>query len=1151
MLCNRLVTGAFLGLVLLAASCSGDDDFQPAPDGAVSGEGGAPGCKNTCTEGARSCEGEGYKVCVKLPSGCTDWSELQKCPTDKVCSGGQCVSSCTNQCTENAVQCSGNGIQTCKMRPNGCTDWGVVDPCSSGEVCSGGKCVTSCTNQCTDGAKQCSGTGVATCLKMPNGCTDWDKPVPCNSGEICSGGKCVNNCTNQCTLGAKQCSGTGVQTCVVLASGCTDWDTPVPCPTNEICSGGTCVQSCTDQCTKDAVQCSGNGVQTCKLMATGCYDWDTPVPCPTGQICSGGQCATQCTNQCTVGAKQCSGTGVETCKTMANGCTDWDTAVPCPTGQICSGGQCVTQCVNQCTDGAVQCSGNGVQTCTKLATGCTDWDTAVPCKTGEICSGGKCVTQCVNQCTDGAVQCSGTGVQTCKTMANGCTDWDTAVPCKTGEICSGGKCVLSCTNQCTLNATQCSGNGVQTCKTMPNSCTDWDTAVPCPTGQVCSGGTCVTQCTNQCTPGAVQCSGTGVQTCKVMANGCSDWDTAVPCPTGQTCSNGVCTGGTCTNQCTPGQLSCSGNSVIKCVLGASGCYEWDSGTACPTGETCSGGQCLQGSVTITTDTELCGNQSYAGAFIVQGGAKVTCKSGTLRVKAKTIYIDPSSSIEMSAVSTAAGGKQSSYCKYYASGAGGGGYGGSGGSGGVYRYTSNYYCTTCSGGAGGSTIGSLYDLFIEAGTMGGKGCTDGGNSTCDAWANGGKGGGAVELWATDKATIYGKILADGASGTGKTSSYGGGSGGGSGGGILVMAPEVDISSTAVISAKGGSGGAGYSTSCGGSTSVTNGGNGGNGRVKILYGDTYANTGAVSGAQSISWMPPTAITSATHPDSTLYYNDTFDQLTVSWTKPYPGAKGYWYKLDQDSKAQVTPGNGTFTSAFTMTFPASQLNKAGDWYFHVLTVHSNDQTSTVANRYLVRINSATHTITSSSHPDQNTWYSDPSKKTVTFAWSPPGGVPSGSFKGVWYKVDTAKDTPAPSKSNMAGWTFTQNAQVLLQKDYQGTLFKDWTYYFHLVSEDTMGNLTKAASTYRVQLGTEPTKLNFFGYVSDASTSAKLASVEIKLEPYGLTATSDANGYFIFNNVYEGPYALTAQKTGYKDASVQVNVNASSVPYNFTLSP
>jgi hypothetical protein len=641
-----------------------------------------------------------------------------------------------------------------------------------------------------------------------------------------------------------------------------------------------------------------------------------------------------------------------------------------------------------------------------------------------------------------------------------------------------------------------------------------------------------------------------------MASGCTDWDTPVPCATGQTCAGGVCQGGGCTNKCTPGQVSCSGNSVLKCVPSGN-CWDWDSGTPCPSGETCSGGQCLKGSVTITTDTQLCGEHSYAGAFIVQGGAKVYCPTGTMKIRANTIFIDPSSTIQVSATSTAAGGANSNKCSsyYYSSGAGGGGYGSSGGKGAtIYWYGSSYYCKSCGGSSGGGIMGSIYDMFVEPGTSGGKGCNQRSSSSCTSWNAGGKGGGAVELVATDKVTLMGKVLAEGGNGANGTgTSYNSGGGGGSGGGVLIMAPDVDVTSTASVSTKGGTGGKGsYKYYCSHNKvySYANGGSGGQGRVKVLYGDTYANTGAITGAKSISWMPPSKITSPTHPDPTLYYNDTFNQFTVTWTKAYAGAKGYWYKVDQDPKTQLTPTNGTYTSAFTQTFPATTINKAGDWYFHILSVHSNDAPSTVANRYKIRINSAVHSIASSSHPDPNTWYPDPSKKTVTFTWSPPSGVPAASFKGLWYKVDNAKNTPAPSKNNMAGWTFTTNQQLLLQKDYQGVMFKDWTYYFHLVSEDTMGNLTKAASTYRFQIGQEPSKMNFFGYATEAGTGTKLSGVKVELEPYGLSTTTDANGYFIFNNVYEGTYALKASKSTYKDTSVQVTVNASAVPYTFTIS-
>jgi hypothetical protein len=367
---------------------------------------------------------------------------------------------------------------------------------------------------------------------------------------------------------------------------------------------------------------------------------------------------------------------------------------------------------------------------------------------------------------------------------------------------------------------------------------------------------------------------------------------------------------------------------------------------------------------------------------------------------------------------------------------------------------------------------------------------------------------LRLRATDAVTIYGAAT------------------GGSYGEVQVTAPKIEVSSSGKITASSGT-------------------------VQLLHGDDLSNQGTISAkTKQISWMPPLEITSSTHPDPERWFNDTFQSVQISWTKPYPEAKGYWYLLDDKSTTQVTPFNGTFTSGHAVTYPSSTITKPGAWYFHIVTVHKNDDAGTVGNQFSFRINAKAHTVASSTHPSQSTWYSDPSKKTVTFTWSAPSGVPAGSFKGIWYRMDNAKNTETPASAGLAGWTFTTNKQVLLQKDHLGALFKDWAYYFHVVSEDTLGNLGKAVATYLVQIGAEPPKMNFFGYVTDASSAAKLSGVTVFLEPYGLSATTDTNGYFIFNSAYEGPYALTAEKTGYKTVGLQVDIKSGVVPYSFALS-
>ena len=951
-----------------------------------------------------------------------------------------------------------------------------------------------------------------------------------------------------------------------MASGCTDWDTAAPCQTGHYCSGGTCVKSCADQCTDGAKQCQGTGLSTCKKMASGCTDWDTPAACQSGYHCSGGTCVKTCANQCTAGAVKCSGSGVATCKTMASGCTDWDTPSACQSGYKCSGGKCVKTCADQCTAGVTQCSGSGVSTCIKMSSGCTDWDTPAACQSGYNCSGGTCVKTCSNQCTLGAVKCSGSGVVTCIKMSSGCTDWDAPAPCQSGYECSGGTCVKTCSDQCAAGNTKCSGTGVSTCKKMASGCTDWDTPAACQSGYHCSGGKCVKTCTNQCASGATKCSGTGVTTCKLMASGCTDWDTPAPCQAGYKCSGGKCVK-TCTDQCTSGTAKCSGTSVVTCKKMTSGCTDWDTPVPCATGYLCSAGKCVVDGLVITKNTELCGEKSYSGNVTIQGGVRVTCTTGSLTIKAKNIFIDPASSIDLSGTSSAApagdfGTCSPSYC-YSSYGRAGGAGGGNGTAGekapGVsYKYRNSQYgscsCATCYGGSGGGERDDKFHLQVLAGGAGGKGC-----SSVDTYSTppckpnnvrqGGKGGGVVRLFAEDKITLYGKVLSRGAVGQDGTKSIAAGTGGGAGGSVLLAAPSVELTGSVDTSGAKGGPATYFSASCYVGKTDPRGGNGGQGRIKIVHGSSYKNSGSlVGGVQSISYMPPLTVTSSSHPDQTLYFNNRFSSFTFSWTKPYADVKGYYYLLDKISKTQVTPANGSYSTATSVTLPAITPMASGTWHFHLATVHKDSKTSTVAHRFSVKVTASPPQITSSSHPDKNAWYAGASKKTLNFDWKNLYGATDASFKGYWYRLDhDSSYTPPSSASPASGWTFTKNKQIILQKDHAGAALTDWTYYFRLVAEDTRGNVTTMARSYRVQLGNEPSTMNFFGYITSGST--KLSGVKVRLEPYGHEALTDGNGYYIFTGIYQGSYALTATKSGHTAHKATIKAMPASVPYNFSM--
>ncbi|MGI5861224.1 MAG: carboxypeptidase-like regulatory domain-containing protein [Myxococcales bacterium] len=93
-------------------------------------------------------------------------------------------------------------------------------------------------------------------------------------------------------------------------------------------------------------------------------------------------------------------------------------------------------------------------------------------------------------------------------------------------------------------------------------------------------------------------------------------------------------------------------------------------------------------------------------------------------------------------------------------------------------------------------------------------------------------------------------------------------------------------------------------------------------------------------------------------------------------------------------------------------------------------------------------------------------------------------------------------------------------------------------------------SAGHFLVQIGSEPSRTNVFGYVRD-SGGAAISGATVRLEPCGQTATTDANGYFLINSVYEGLYSLTAAKAGFQPSSRSVQSAPGVMPLSVTLSP
>jgi hypothetical protein len=556
----------------------------------------------------------------------------------------------------------------------------------------------------------------------------------------------------------------------------------------------------------------------------------------------------------------------------------------------------------------------------------------------------------------------------------------------------------------------------------------------------------------------------------------------------QTCANG-CSNGLCTGGCTAGAIRCnrSGTSDVVEQCDSTG-STWQVAQTCTSYCDARNSTCATAAQDITADTTLDGVIVVNGAFVVHAGATLTSLTGNLTIYATSIIVESGASIVVAPTGTTAAGQgPSGGAISLCNGRGlGGGYG-----------TPGDWGANCSG-TGGPSFGSSTDSIVSAGSPGGSGVPVSG---CTAGAPG-KGGGVLRLIASSSINIAGQISANGAQGGANSCSSWYGSGGGSGGGILLAADQITM--TGSISTAGGTGGP--------ANTGQPGGNGGVGRVKILYGSSHNVTGTVTGTRTDGLLPPLTVTSTTHPDPTLIYNDAFTQATFAWSQPFPSRLGYYYRFDTTAATVPTPANGTFLAAETVNIPRSSV-AAGANYFHIVSVDATSTVGAVQSSFQVVVNTTPPTITSSSHPNQTTWVNNPAP---FFAWTLP--VPDASLKGVHYVFDQFANTVP---------TLADTFLPITQKQLLVSNVANGIWVFHVVSRDTRDVLTTQAAHYQVRIGSDPGSGSISGQVVNGS-SQPVSGATVTVNRGLFTQTTSSTGNYTFSAVPVGTWEIEVAKTG-----------------------
>jgi hypothetical protein len=639
-------------------------------------------------------------------------------------------------------------------------------------------------------------------------------------------------------------------------------------------------------------------------------------------------------------------------------------------------------------------------------------------------------------------------------------------------------------------------NACQSCQPVAST-SDWTNAVDgtsC-SGGVCARGVCGPPTQGACTPGARRCNvGDAVEICSGSG---SSWLYSTTCSSG--CSSGECTGG-----CSTGALRCNGDNVQVCNANT-----WSVQQECST--YCAGsGQCALDGLPITTNTNLDGEVFVQGEVHVYTGATLTSPTGNLTLHADTITVDLGGSIVAAAtgLNSRGAGHNGTYtltvgavCLLAQSGGAGGSYG-------------------SAGGGGPAAWGSSVDSEVDPGSPGGSP----GESPGVPLPPGGSGGGVLRLYAST-VTIAGQVSANGLPGQANLaegSTYGGG---GSGGGILVAADSVTISGA--VSAVGGAS-EGTSSQC-----VAAAGPGGNGRVKILWGSAHSITGTLSGTVSQALLPPIPITSTSDPNPALVYNDGLPSLLLSWNKAFPSVAEYFALLDTSASGPPTAASGLLVTTDYTSFAPSAL-VAGANYFHIVPVDTASNVGTVETVFEVQINSSGPTVSSTTHPDPTAWSTN---VNPDFAWSFPQG--DASVSGSYYVFDheglTLPDTLA---------TFVP----VSQKTLLITGVQSGVWVFHVVSVDTGGNRTKAASHYRINIGTDPGSGSLVGTVVDGSSSpVSGATVSVNNGLYA--QATNAAGQYNIATMTAGTWQVTASASGHSAAATATVTSGGATTQNFVL--
>lgn len=230
-----------------------------------------------------------------------------------------------------------------------------------------------------------------------------------------------------------------------------------------------------------------------------------------------------------------------------------------------------------------------------------------------------------------------------------------------------------------------------------------------------------------------------------------------------------------------------------------------------------------------------------------------------------------------------------------------------------------------------------------------------------------------------------------------------------------------------------------------------------RLTVLCQDAAGNISKESALFQVrldSSVEMPQVASPSHPDPDKWY--AAKRVELNWKDPsdLSGIEGYYYAVNREE--HWTPDLKLMTWT-TSRGTVLTLSEDGAWFVHV---RAKDKAGNIGNcaRYKVQVDSLASAplIKSPTHP-LNQWVK---VSTPKFMWEAPQEL--SGVEGYYVSLDSQPHTiPGPG-----------NGKWITENSLTAPALKDGRWYFHLVSKDMVGNLSKEASHYCVLIDTAAPK-------------------------------------------------------------------------------